>query len=71
MATRPLNQQEINILKELLSQPFPGNNELRVQVNSCTVRPTGDSDNYGSVYLIPELSRIFQRQNYFRLPTGM
>lgn len=58
MSRRNLTQDEQTILSRLLSAPFPGNKELASQTINCKAEPTGDDDNYGSVYLFPEVKDV-------------
>jgi hypothetical protein len=51
MNGQPLSLNQKALLDRLLSKPFPGSEELKKQVADCEAKPTGDDDNYGSVYL--------------------
>lgn len=48
---RSLTEVERRILNKLLERPFVGSEEVKKQVLSSVAQPTGDSDNYGSIYL--------------------
>lgn len=48
---RPLTDLERELLLKLLENDFEGRNALREQIGNCVAIPTGDPDNYGSIYL--------------------
>jgi hypothetical protein len=48
---RPLTPLEKKIIDKLLEHPFQGNEQIKQQVKFCMASPTGDLDNYGSIYL--------------------
>lgn len=48
---RPLTVTETKILLKLLEADFPGRDQLFLQTQDITATDTGDSDNYGSIYL--------------------
>jgi hypothetical protein len=54
---RSLKANESKVLSKLLSVNFEGCAELREQINTATAMPTGDNDNYGSIYLKTKSSR--------------
>jgi hypothetical protein len=48
---RPLTELERQVLQKLLIPNFSGRDEIREQSKDCIAIPTGDPDNYGSIYL--------------------
>jgi hypothetical protein len=49
--SRSLTNQERNILEKLLEKRFPGSEEIYDQIRHASAASTGDSDNYGSIFL--------------------
>lgn len=48
---RPLTDKETKILLKLLEAEFPGCDQLLLQAQGVSATDTGDTDNYGSIYL--------------------
>jgi hypothetical protein len=55
---RVLTDTERDIVEKLLSVDFQGVEALREQLKTCGAKLTGDTDNYGSIYLITESDRL-------------
>jgi len=53
MSRRPLTHFEKTIIEQLLTESFPGRNEIKNQIEGCLTQKTDDNDNYGSIYLFP------------------
>lgn len=51
---RQLTDWEQQVLDKLLETDFPGRKELQAQARHAVASPTGDPDNYGSIYLITD-----------------
>jgi len=48
---RQLSETEREIIEKMLGQEFPGSKQLKQQLANCMARETGDTDNYGNIYL--------------------
>lgn len=51
---RQLTENERAILNKLLEHSFEGSEAIKAQLANCIAIPTGDEDNYGSIYLKTE-----------------